>query len=395
MNTRKTIAFLALLAGPIGLIQAAPLTFTATGDPNVSGYVTFEDSGLLLNGTCESNTNITELDLTVTVGSETMVFSTGDVETGDSSVLISTGPLPQIQNGCGNLAISGGWTIGFWPDGWDGSPTDGDAALRVEGGDPADISYAVLWEVTEHTPSARFKVTKLFENGITDDVEVTLTCNSGLPLSQSFTITGGDPDGVTFVVTELPDSGATCTVTESGLLDNYTAEMNGGAGCTWENVTGGLYECEILNRPDDGTFSVTKQWVMDGETSKAVTMVADVQIRCSVSFDGASYDGLFYRDYVLTGETDTALATGVGTHRPDDANWCYAIETGAPQSGVETESDCGDGSDPHVIAPGADVTCTITNTVFYEGIPTLSQWGMALMALLMLGVGFIGFRRYA
>ncbi|MBT8060186.1 MAG: IPTL-CTERM sorting domain-containing protein [Gammaproteobacteria bacterium] len=33
--------------------------------------------------------------------------------------------------------------------------------------------------------------------------------------------------------------------------------------------------------------------------------------------------------------------------------------------------------------------------MFFEGIPTLSQWGMALMALLMLGVGLVGFRRFA
>jgi hypothetical protein len=36
-----------------------------------------------------------------------------------------------------------------------------------------------------------------------------------------------------------------------------------------------------------------------------------------------------------------------------------------------------------------------TNTVFFEGIPTLSQYGLALMALLMLGVGMVGFRRFA
>ncbi len=36
-----------------------------------------------------------------------------------------------------------------------------------------------------------------------------------------------------------------------------------------------------------------------------------------------------------------------------------------------------------------------TNTRIYEGIPTLSQYGLALMALLMLGVGLVGFRRFA
>jgi len=39
-------------------------------------------------------------------------------------------------------------------------------------------------------------------------------------------------------------------------------------------------------------------------------------------------------------------------------------------------------------------SCTVVNTVFFEGIPTLSQYGMAILALLMLGMGFVGFRRF-
>ena len=44
--------------------------------------------------------------------------------------------------------------------------------------------------------------------------------------------------------------------------------------------------------------------------------------------------------------------------------------------------------------PGGDYSCTFTNTVFFEGIPTLNQYGMALLALLMLGMGMVGFRRF-
>jgi hypothetical protein len=47
------------------------------------------------------------------------------------------------------------------------------------------------------------------------------------------------------------------------------------------------------------------------------------------------------------------------------------------------------------LTPGHGNACTITNTRFYEGIPTLSQYGLALLALLMLGVGLVGFRRFA
>jgi len=54
-----------------------------------------------------------------------------------------------------------------------------------------------------------------------------------------------------------------------------------------------------------------------------------------------------------------------------------------------------EGCGPTSLGAGDSHTCTFTNTVFFEGIPTLSQWGLALMALLMLGVGFIGFRRFA
>jgi hypothetical protein len=62
-------------------------------------------------------------------------------------------------------------------------------------------------------------------------------------------------------------------------------------------------------------------------------------------------------------------------------------------SSVDSNNGCGTFSIAATDAPGAH-DCTITNSVFFEGIPTLSQYGMAIMALLMLGVGFVGFRRF-
>ena len=46
------------------------------------------------------------------------------------------------------------------------------------------------------------------------------------------------------------------------------------------------------------------------------------------------------------------------------------------------------------VSVGNPAECTITNTVFFEGIPTLNQYGLAIMALLMLGIGMVGFRRF-
>ena len=74
---------------------------------------------------------------------------------------------------------------------------------------------------------------------------------------------------------------------------------------------------------------------------------------------------------------------------------CYATE-GVIDSAVEQVNlGCGDAQNPGMtITAGQGDSCEFVNTVFFEGIPTLSQWGMALMALLMLSVGFIGFRRF-
>ena len=58
---------------------------------------------------------------------------------------------------------------------------------------------------------------------------------------------------------------------------------------------------------------------------------------------------------------------------------------------VAVDNNC---TDVDLEVGDGEVSCTITATAFFEGIPTLSQWGMALMALLMLGVGYIGMRRF-
>ncbi len=67
------------------------------------------------------------------------------------------------------------------------------------------------------------------------------------------------------------------------------------------------------------------------------------------------------------------------------------VEESFDDSIVESQSNC---ADPETIEAGQDESCEIVNTVFFEGIPTLNQYGMAILALLMLGVGFVGFRRF-
>jgi hypothetical protein len=87
-----------------------------------------------------------------------------------------------------------------------------------------------------------------------------------------------------------------------------------------------------------------------------------------------------------------------------DGTVVYVEELGSDSS-VETmthcmDSDSGDDDDGYgyygmvTVYPTEGGACHITNTVFFEGIPTLNQYGLAILAVLMLGVGFVGFRRF-
>jgi hypothetical protein len=104
--------------------------------------------------------------------------------------------------------------------------------------------------------------------------------------------------------------------------------------------------------------------------------------------DGSDHDGSNTTNVVL-GDGDSSYLT---VDASAGATQCSATED-VIQSGVESEAsdDCTDADLP----AGGSASCTFTNTVFFEGIPTLSQYGLAIMALLMLGIGFMGFRRFA
>ena len=128
--------------------SAAPIVFHATGSPDVSGFVTFDDSAFSGIGNV-SNSNI--LALSLTVGGVTFGF--GDVVVADDTRIDDTGALPRIANGAGALAFNGAETIAFFPDGWNGTTPDGDASLLMDtdgdfnfSGAGWEHSYAVRWD---------------------------------------------------------------------------------------------------------------------------------------------------------------------------------------------------------------------------------------------------------
>jgi hypothetical protein len=251
----------------------------------------------------------------------------------------------------------------------------------------------ITFTAADPSTTARFKVTKEFTNGDTGDVEVTLTCNGGIPLEQSFTISGGGP-GVTFTVTNLPDTGADCEITESGGPDGYT---NNADACSWTGVTSGLRTCAITNTPEPSEFAVEIDF--DTIEDPAIDLDWDLEVVCTAAADAedaTTFPGVTFNESG-TGSDDFLFTFYAD---PDDGTDCTATLSGL-SSAIEQDGACtiegiavGEADDPDTTGSETP-TCTITATAFYEGIPTLSQYGLALMALLMLGVGFIGFRRFA
>jgi hypothetical protein len=284
----------------------------------------------------------------------------------------------------GDLAPNGAATVAISQDAGANSLTYGCAPSNVRTGLAIEFAPGV---VAGEDPIARFQVSKNFDDNNTAEVDVEISCNTGLPISQEGTVSQFNP--ITFVVTDFNNGELDCTITETD-VDGYTASYNNGAttsatSCEFTDV---VYEqfssCTITNSLDEVTVEVTKEWVDDNPGFNPIN-IADATWFCNGAFgdEGGNLD--FYAEGSLTDtESFTVYPLWNGTTS------CSITEVNLPDGGVEVDdASC----QSMTVLPGAGASCTITNTRLYEGIPTLSQYGLALMALLMLGVGFVAFRR--
>jgi hypothetical protein len=245
------------------------------------------------------------------------------------------------------------------------------------------------------------------EGPYTQTVTVTLTCNTGNPLTQDFVIGPAPEDKVVFVVDNFNlEEFIDCEITASGLsgFDVLSVLANGndtGSSCLYEAEpdTGtalieGLNTCVFTMTPSEFAFAIEKVWEFNSEDVD-VSDSASIWYECvnvvepgldnAVSTISGGFGLSGNGTWTVNGQPNPWAGTLGGT------TTCYAYET-VYDSAVESDQGCSGGTTFSV----SDLTggCTITNTVFFEGIPTLSQYGLAIMALLMLGVGFIGFRRF-
>jgi hypothetical protein len=252
---------------------------------------------------------------------------------------------------------------------------------------------------------ATFRVTKDFVDGNPATVRVELHCNHGLPLIQGFNIS--NEQSVNFVLGSFDDGVPDCTITEvsaDGYETTYYADGQSSPtfdsdGCYFDNVgRGDVNICNITNEPVPVEIDITKEWIMGGSSGNAFAEMASVTVSSPTEIvDGypcyesgeSSYYGNYCKYLEFYGpETDTQTVMVY----PHWEGVEVGIHEDVAESYIESENGCGGSVE---IFPGQGAECTITNSVFFEGIPTLNQYGLALLALLMLGVGMVGFRRFS
>ena len=302
--------------------------------------------------------------------------------------------------------------------------TTGDTGVQIDLEDGEEI--ACTFTNTATARIATFQVYKKFMDGnnITP-VTLKIQCNSGQPNQSEVTLIPqeindrGDytvnfvidkfTDGMDCMVWEEPIPGYTpsyvCGVfADEGVItqcsdgDDSPLDDFGEGPCYFTDVaTTGIspirHYCTIRNYPDPVTASVTKEWYFPNTGGQYIPQVTDITIWCDSEIVGGTFDNPYWYETFEDVEGTKTVTSDVVPDFP--MSYCWADES-ITDSSIEKESDCGDVADPGmVVSVGNPDSCKMTNTVFFEGIPTLNQWGVALMALLMLGVGLVGFRRFA
>lgn len=265
--------------------------------------------------------------------------------------------------------------------------------------------------VDQETSSARFTVTKDFSDNNGMPVEVTLTCNGGIPLQQSFMLSDPDstdsPDGglamssVTFTVTDFLDGAMDCMVTEAPVAGYTTAYTAGGdssndddiaedPGCHFHDVNvDDTNTCVVSNTLEGTSYTVDIDWMI-GEEFDGVDLSLSVDITCEnyrASADGALMDSTVTE---TMGPESSPVTIDLFPNYSSPPTRCRAIETPSNPA-VHSDGGCADWEEVGV--NGEETSCLITATVFFEGIPTLSAYGLAILVLVTLGVGLVGVRR--
>lgn len=219
--------------------------------------------------------------------------------------------------------------------------------------DPAPMTFAGC------AAPASITVNKDFIPNNPSAVPVTLTCSSGTVINPLLPAAEGT--AAIFTVGGANPTGTTCTATET-VPAGYTANQ---ANCLGMPLGG---SCTIINTPNGAithTITVFKDFIPNNSATVAVALTCSSGTVATTPLNAA--------------EGAPAVFTVTG---PNAGATCTATET-VPAGYTANQTNCS------VVA--LDGSCTITNTLIASavvGIPTISEWGMILLAGLLALFGF-------
>jgi subtilisin-like proprotein convertase family protein len=293
-------------------------------------------------------------------------------------------------------AITGTLIPNYALTAFNGQDGAGTWTLDIEdffGGDDGTLhDWSLDASCSENTNSrATFVVTKDFTDDNPGEVNVTLDCTTGLILDQDKLIAEGET--IEFVVTSFDSGELNCTITEDDET-GYSAEylsngVSSAVECSFEGVGfGATNTCNIINTPDPVTLTANKTWLYPSSEVDTPEFF-DLYFRCDNEIVNGGFDGnyWYYDAYGLEGD----VSTDISVIPSWDGGSCRVTESTYDSYIEQDVSDCQNVA----IELDTDASCDIINTVFYEGIPTLSHYGLAILALSMFGLGMVGFRRYS
>ena len=236
------------------------------------------------------------------------------------------------------------------------------------------------------------------------EFNLALTCNGGTPLSQEIAVSANEV--VNFSVLNAESAGAICDFALTGLPDTGW-DLSDNGNCTdIAAVDGVMPGCIFVIEPTPFNFWANVAWMSNSDSASDIPPSGELTLECADVWNGT--DVVTVSDsYTLTDDGLYLLDDGTYAPHPDGSTLCNAMLTVADSAVEVSNTGCtgvsvevGDPAflldedgDP-IMDLGEVVICDIEASVFFEGIPTLSQYGMAIMVLLMLGVGFVGFRRF-
>lgn len=251
---------------------------------------------------------------------------------------------------------------------------------------------------------ATFTVQSRFvdRNDITP-VTLDISCNTGLILDQSKTVLPNEglfgSFEVSFVVSDFGSTPLNCTVSQraiNGYNHSYTClgesectEPQSITNCSFNDVAAGTDNlCQVQSYPNAVPFTVIKEWLFAAE-DLGETDFANLALECQGVFAGDGYGNSTSMTWNWSVEGNSERTAHI---QPDfrGTTQCRATESNA-FSAVEAENGCGNWLP--VLIGDSSRSCTIRNTVFLEGIPTLNDYGRWLLVLLLLGVGLVAMRR--